>query len=392
MQNVTLFLKDCRAFLPNEGFVRGVGIAVRGAKIVRARKDLRPAKGVPVFDACGAPVTPGLVDGHTHLGLSEVGDGDVNETSDPVCPYLRAADAINPLSADFCYALMNGITTAMVAPGSTNIFGGLALVMKTRGRRLQDMVLRDPVGMKMALGQNPKRAYGSKGKLPSTRMGNAYLMRKTFQRALDYRAKRRKRTGRQDARDAGLENVLAMLDGKLPARLHCHRADDIMTGLRIADEFGFPLCIDHASESYLVAAELAERDIPCFVGPNYGVPTKNETLYKGFSTARKLREAGVRIAIMTDHGVEPCWYLPISAALAVRSGLAADDGLRAITAWPAEIMGIDRRVGALARGRDADIVVWDKSPLEMGKPVAVFVDGTRVTPEEIERPFKLRDL
>jgi len=392
MPRKTLVLKDCNAFLPDKGFLQGIGIAVRNGKITRIGKSLRPPKGAHVVDAKGACATPGLIDGHTHLGMSEVGDADYNESTDPVTPFLRVTDAINPLNPDFRLSLANGITTAMVCPGSANVFGGLLVIMKTRGRRLSDMILRDPAGLKMALGQNPKRGYGGKGKLPGSRMGSAYLARKTIEKAKEYRKKRAKRGDKKAERDLGMENVLGLLQRKYPARWHCHRADDIMTAVRIAEEFGFDVCIDHATESYLVASELADRDIPCFVGPSFGVPSKNEVVYKGFSTARKLREAGVRFAIITDHGVEPCWFLPVAAGLAARQGLDADDALRAITSWPAEIMGIDKQVGKLAPRSDADIVLWDRSPLELGKPEAVYVNGSLVTEEELNTPFPIREV
>ncbi|NOZ24158.1 MAG: amidohydrolase [Planctomycetes bacterium] len=388
----TLVLKDCNAFLADKGFLPRVGIAVRNGKIIRIGKDIRHPKGAQIVDAKGACVTPGLIDGHTHLGMSEVGDADYNEATDPVTPYLRVADAINPLNPDFRLSLANGITTVMVCPGSANVFGGLLVIMKTRGRRLRNMLLQDPAGMKMALGQNPKRGYGGKGKLPASRMGSAYLARNTFAKAKEYRKKRAKRGDKKASRDLGMEHILGLLDGKYPARWHCHRADDIMTAVQIAEEFGFDVCIDHATESYLVASELADRDVPCFVGPSFGIPGKNEVVYKGFTTARKLREAGVRFAIITDHGVEPCWFLPVAAGLAARQGLAADDALRAITSWPAEIMGIDKRVGKLAPGCDADIVIWDRSPLQLGKPEAVYVNGAIVTEKELNTPFPVREI
>ncbi|MEW6357569.1 MAG: amidohydrolase [Planctomycetota bacterium] len=392
MPHKMLVLKDCSAFLHDKGFVQRIGIVVRGGKIVGIGRNLKPHRGAEVVDVRGACVTPGLIDGHTHLGLSEVGDADYNETSEPVTPFLRVTDAINPLNPDFRLSLANGITTAVVCPGSANVFGGLLVIMKTRGRRLADMILRDPAGMKMALGQNPKRAYGGKSKLPVSRMGSAYLARKTFEKAKEYRKKRARRGDKKAERDLGMEHILGLLDRKFPARWHCHRADDIMTAIQIAEEFGFDVFIDHATESHLVAGELAERNIPCFIGPNFGIPTKNEVAYKGFATARKLREAGVRFAIITDHGVEPCWFLPVAAGLAARQGLDPNDALRAITSWPAQIMGIDMRVGFLARGRDADIVIWDRSPLELGKPQAVYVNGSLVTQEELNMPFPIRDI
>lgn len=385
-------VKDALAFLPGEGFTPGVGVLCRNGRISALGRDLKAPPGCPVFDAGGAHLTPGLVDGHTHLGLSEPPEVDLpdfNEKSSPVTPQLRVTDAINPWSRSFPMALANGVTTVGITPGSTNVIGGQSAILKTGGGSLREMIIRDPAGLKMALGQNPKKCFGSRDQGPVTRMGVAYLVRDTFHRALEYREKRRRGRGpSRPPRDLGLESVLAVLEGRMPARIHCHRADDIATALRLADEFSFPFCLEHASEAWRLAEELARRDVPCFIGPNFNLPQKDENAFKGFTTASVLRRAGVRFALITDHFIEPVWFLPVAAGLAARQGLDRDDALRAITSWPAEIMGIAGRLGSLAPGLDADLVAWDGHPLALARPTRVFLNGREVDPAQEGMPLR----
>ncbi len=386
MSEMYHFIKDCNAFLPDRGFCPGTNILMHEGLIEDIGKNVTPPSDSEVFDAQGAWATPGLIDGHTHLGLKEApfNDNDVNEKSNPVTPYAQVIDAINPFNEMFPRALLNGITTAMVVPGSANVFGGLGALIKTSGTSLDSMVVKHPAGMKMALGANPKNSHGKDNNV-ATRMGTAYTMRKVFIDALEYRKRRHRKDNDKDrpTKDIGLENVLAVLSGELQARIHCHRADDLMTALRIAEEFGFTPCLDHATEGYLVREELAERQIPCFLGPITGTPTKQETIKKTVLNAVELNRAGVKFAIVSDHSVEPSWYLPIYAGLAVREGLSEDDGLQAITNWPAEIMGVDDRLGRLAAGADADVVVWDRHPLFLGKPTKVYTTGQPVCRETL---------
>ncbi len=391
----TWLIKDCNAFLPGRGFCPHVGIAIRQGKIADVGRDLKPARGATVFDAQGAWVTPGLIDGHTHLGMKDhpFDENDVNEKSVPLTPYANVLDAINPFNEVFAHAVLNGVTAVMALPGSTNILGGLGAVIKTYGAVIDRMTVRAPAAMKMALGSNPKNAYGAKGRgTPHSRMGNAYLMRKAFNDALAYRKRRKPGAKNPADPDIGNDNILQVLSGRLPARIHCHRADDIMTSLRIADEFGFKPCLDHVTEGYRLADELARRKIDCFVGPNFAPAVKQENVRKGYANAVKLRQAGVRIAIISDHGVDPCWFLPIYAGIAVREGLNEDDGLRAITEWPADMMGVQRRIGRLAKGLDADIAVWNRHPLYMGKAMRVWTAGNPADENALRESHAFRDL
>ncbi len=358
-------------------------------------KGLKAPRGVKVFDAQGAWITPGIIDGHTHMGMKDhpFNENDSNEKSAPLTPYINAIDAINPFNEVFAHAALNGITSVMVLPGSTNIFGGTGALIKTYGTLIDQMALRSPAAMKMALGYNIKNAYGAKGNgMPFSRMGNAYLMRKAFGDALAYQKKRKSKAAERIDPNMGHDNVLKVLSGRLPARIHCHRADDIMTALRIADEFGFKPCLEHVTEGYLVAGELARRKIDCFVGPNFEPATKQETVREGYANTVKLHKAGVRIAMISDHGVNPCWFLPIYAGIAVREGLPEEDGLRAITQWPADMMGVGRRIGRLSKGSDADIVVWNRHPLYMGKATHVWINGSMITEDVLRRTHTFRDL
>ncbi len=392
MTTTTWLIKDCNAFLPGAGFRARSGILLRNGKVAAVGPDLKAPRGANVFDAQGAWATPGLIDAHTHMGMKDhpFDDNDVNEKSAPVTPFADVLDAINPFNEVFAHAVLNGVTSVMVLPGSTNILGGTGAVIKTYGTVVDRMAVRAPAAMKMALGSNPKKAYGAKGREPHTRMGNAHLMRQAFRDALAYRKKRRAKKTVEP--DLGYDNILRVLSGKLPARVHCHRADDIMTALRIADEFGFKPCLDHVTDGYLLADELARRKIDCFIGPNFDPPAKQENVRKGYANAVKLRRAGVRIAIISDHGVDPCWFLPIFAGIAVREGLPEEDGLRAITEWPAAMMGVERRIGRLAKGLDADVALWSRHPLYMGKAVRVWAGGEPADETALRETHAYRDL
>jgi imidazolonepropionase-like amidohydrolase len=337
-----------------------------------------------VIDLLGKTVFPGMVDAHTHLGILEEifqDDGDdLNEFTEPVTPELRALDAVNPLDLGFRDAVSGGVTTVMTGPGSANVVGGTSLVMKTAGDGFAAMVLVPQAGLKVAFGENPKRVFVEQKKMPCTRMGIAALLRQTLVDAEDYLTKKEKaEAGDLDEvfeRDLGLENVALVLQKKIPLRVHAHRADDILTALRIADEFGINMVLEHGTEAHKVIPELQKRNIPVVVGPTLSSRSKVELADMTWRTAALLDEAGILVALTTDHSVIPVQHLPICAALAVKNGMSEEAALRAITLNPARILKQEQRIGSLEAGKDADFAILSGHPLDWRSQVErVYIDG-----------------
>ena len=344
----------------------------------------RPADAT-VIDLNGAEVTPGLVDAHSHAGMAEWGepeDGDFNEGTDATTPHVSALDGFHPRDEELKHAFQSGVTSVSARMGSGNVIGGVICTMKTYGKIADEMLVAED-GMKAAMGENPKRFHGErKDRQPSTRPGVAATLRQSFTAAEDY--KRRREQARDDdepfERDIGKENLVRVLDGELPLRVHAHRADDIMTVFRIAEEFGIEdLSIEHATEGHLIAEEFRKRDVPAVVGPSISSATKYELRNLTFETPGILHEAGVDVAIQTDAPVLPQQHLDVCVGLAVREGFPEEAALAAVTRTPAEILGVRDRVGTLEVGTDADIAVWDGPFYEMGtRTQHVFVDGQHV--------------
>ncbi|MGI5901776.1 MAG: amidohydrolase family protein [Desulfitobacteriia bacterium] len=381
-------------------------ILVRGKKIVKIARQLEGGKElgevslreifglgdespVKIINAAGQWVLPGFIDAHSHVGLGEEvyryeGD-DINEMTDPLTPELRAIDGINPEDEGFRDARLGGVTATFTGPGSANVLGGTGVVVKTSGRVVDEMVIKEPAGLKAAFGENPKFVYGEQKKMPMTRMGTAALLRQAFYDAQDYREKLKQ--GEKDPlklpeRDLGLENILLVLERKIPLRAHAHRADDIMTAIRIAQEFNIDLVLDHCTEGHKIADILKKYGYPATVGPALVNRAKVEMKEKTFETPAILAKEGIKVAIITDHSVTPIQYLPLCAAMAMRCGMAEEEALKAITIWPAEILGVDKRIGSLAEGKDADIVIWNDRPLNFNAfPTVVLIDGKVVKPE-----------
>lgn len=365
--------------------IRNGTVLVRDGRITAVGRDVTVPRGVPVVDAAGKWVLPGFVDAHAHLGVHEEGEGwagnDTNEMTDPNGARLRALDGINPDDEGFRDALSGGVTSAVVKPGSGNPIGGQCVAIKTWGRIVDEMVIRSPVSVKSALGENPKRVYGDRKSLPATRLGVAAVIRDAFTKAQDYAA-RRDHARREDTpfdRDPTLEVLTRVLSGELPWCQHTHRLDDIATSLRLADEFGYRLVINHATEAFHIADLLAERNVPCIVGPLFTTRSKVELRQRTLATPGRLADAGVLVALTTDHPVVPIHFLVHQATLAVKEGMSREDALRSITVNPARILGFDDRVGALRPGLDGDVVVWSGDPLDvMSRAEQVFLAGRAV--------------
>ncbi|MDT8903105.1 amidohydrolase [Anaeroselena agilis] len=356
----------------------GGTVLVEGGKIVAVGERVAVPAAATVIDTAGRYVTPGIIDAHTHLGVyteayAWAGE-EVNETSRPTTPEMDVLDAINPDDAGLADAVAGGVTTVMVAPGSANPVGGQCSIIKTRRRAsAEEMLLKRHAGLKIAFGENPRRVYGEQKKAPVTRMATAALVRETLLKAKDYVA----RAGEKDWRfDLGLEAVARVLRGEMPLRAHAHRADDIVTALRIAAEFGVEVIVEHATEGHNIAELLAARQARLVVGPNLTTRSKLELKDRSFAAPAVLAANGVRFALMSDHPVLPAAFLPVYAGLAVRFGLSEEQALRAITAEAADILGVGERVGRIAAGMDADLVVWDGPPLAVAsRPRLVILDG-----------------
>ena len=345
--------------------------------------------GAEVIDAAGAWVLPGFIDAHAHVGVSEEAEGwagqDTNEMTEPVTAQVRAIDAINPADLGFRDAIGGGVLAVNVNPGSANPIGGQTVALKCWGRTVDEMALRQPSGMKSALGENPKRVYGDQKKTPSTRLGTAAVIRGALVAAANYLERVDAEQSKPEAdrkpvdRDLKLEALGLVLRRQIPWRQHCHRADDIATAIRIADEFGYDLVIDHGTEAHLLADIIAARGTPVIIGPLFTSRSKVELRNRSLANPGRLANAGVTIAITTDHPVVPIHFLVHQASLAVKDGLDRENALRALTINPARIAGIDDRLGSIEPGKDADLVIWSGDPLDvLSRAVRVFVDGAEI--------------
>jgi len=359
-------------------------ILIENGKIKAVGNDLEVPEDIEIIDAKGFLITPGLVEGHCHLGMWEEGIGfegeDGNEDVEPITPQMRAIDAINPMDMAFQDALEGGVTTVVTGPGSANVIGGQFLAMKTYGNRVDKMVIKDPVAMKIAFGENPKRTYDEQHKSPVTRMAIAALLRETLFEAKHYKEELDASIGDPDRKpdfDIKLHAMLPVMRREIPLKAHAHRADDIFTALRIAKEFDLDITLEHCTEGHLIVDELAKEGKPAFVGPTFGSRSKFELKNISFDTPKILVDAGIKIAIITDASVVPIQYLGMCAGLAVKAGLAEEEAWKAITINPAEIIGISDRVGSIEEGKDADIVIFKGNPLtDLGyETVMTILDG-----------------
>lgn len=369
--------------------IDGATVLIQDGRIAAVGADLEIPDDARIIDASGRWVLPGFIEAHGHVGVHEEGEGwagsDSNELTEPVTAHVRALDAINPADLGFRDAVSGGVLAVNVNPGSGNPIGGQTAALKCWGRTVDQMLLRAPAGMKSALGENPKRIYGERKQTPSTRLGTAAVIRGALVDATNYLARldaeqRKSEADRKPVdRDLKLEALGKVLRREIPWRQHCHRADDIATALRLAEEFGYDLVIDHGTEAHLLADILAARDIPVIIGPLFTSRSKVELRNRSLANPGKLAVAGVTIAITTDHPVVPVNFLAHQAALSVKHGLDPDTALRALTINPARIVGVQDRLGSIEPGKDADLVVWSGDPLDVLSRVEhALIDGVEI--------------
>lgn len=359
-------------------------ILVENGRISAIGTDLSAPEGCETVDAAGLHIYPGFIDAHSHMGLDGTAIGyegkDYNEYNDPVTPHLRAQDGINPFDPSLKTAALSGVTCIGTGPGSSNPIGGTFIAMKTVGKRIDKMIVKAPVAMKCAFGENPKRCYKSHG--ISSRMTNAALIREALSKALLYQKKKEAAgddMSKLPAYDMKSEALLPVLNHEIPLKAHTHQANDIFTALRIAKEFGVDITLEHVTEGHLITEELVAENVPLAVGPTLGQASKFELQNKSWTTPGVLSAAGCQVSIITDAPVIPQHYLALCAGLAKKAGMSSEAALKAITLNPAKHLGIADRVGSLEAGKDADMVITDGCPFSVETQVkAVYIDGVKV--------------
>ena len=377
-------------------------LLVEGTKVREIADKIEPQPGWEVIDAAGRLVTPGIIDSHAHIGLTPtgVGDFDGNEYTNPATPGIRGLDALNPADPAFDVALKNGVTTVITGPGSANVIGGTFAALKTYGKTLDEAVINPEICMKTALGENPKFAYGkNRGKAPATRMMSAAIFREQLMKARDYRAKWLEHKAKLDAGeeagefsyDLNMHSLMRVFDGMM-VKIHCHQADDIMTAIRISEEFGLRYTLDHCTEGYLIPEKLKEHNCRVIIGPIFGAKSKFELKHKSMNAGRILEENGIEFSVMTDNPVIPMEGLLMQLALLHKHGMSRETALKAVTINAAKNVDLEGRLGTLEPGKDADIVIWNVDPLDtMSDAGVVIIDGKvryEKKEEEIDVDYK----
>ena len=369
-RNATIYTMEQDPFVGDFKIDKGV--------FTQIGKDLTADVGEDVQDLNGLYVFPGLVESHCHLGMEETairfeGD-DVNEITDPITPNMRGIDGCNPMDETIESALKGGVTTVAAGPGSANVLGGTFFAYKTKGNCIDEMTIQNPLAMKAAFGENPKRCY--KDKKIDTRMQISALLRETLEKTKEYLAK--KEAGKDVAYDQKLEAMIPVVKRELPLKCHAHRADDILTAIRIAKEENIKITLDHVTDARCILPQIKESGFPCICGPALTHKSKFELANMSFETPNELYKAGILFSIITDSPVIPQQYLSLSAALAHKAGLPEYEAIKAITINPAKILGLDNRVGSIKVGKDADFVVCTKNILDTQNEItAVYVDGKK---------------
>ena len=369
-KNATIYTMEQDPFVGDFRIDKGV--------FTQVGTDLTPDVGEDVQDLNGLFVFPGLVESHCHLGMEETairfeGD-DVNEITDPITPNMRGIDGCNPMDETIESALKGGVTTVAAGPGSANVLGGTFFAYKTKGNCIDEMTIQNPIAMKAAFGENPKRCY--QGKKIDTRMQISALLRETLEKTKEYMKK--KEDGKDVAYDQKLEAMIPVVKRELPLKCHAHRADDILTAIRIAKEENIKITLDHVTDARSILPQIKESGFPCICGPALTHKSKFELANMSFETPNELYKAGILFSIITDSPVIPQQYLSLSAALAAKAGLPEYEAIKAITINPAKILGLDNRVGSIKVGKDADFVVCTKNILDTQNEItAVYVDGKK---------------
>ena len=369
-KNATIYTMEQEPFVGDFKIDKGV--------FTEVGKNLTASEGEDVQDLNGLYVFPGLVESHCHLGMEETairfeGD-DVNEITDPITPNMRGIDGCNPMDETVELALKGGVTTVAAGPGSANVLGGTFFAYKTKGNCIDEMTIQNPIAMKAAFGENPKRCY--QGKKIDTRMQISALLRETLEKTKEYLAK--KEAGKDVAYDQKLEAMIPVVKRELPLKCHAHRADDILTAIRIAKEENIKITLDHVTDARSILPQIKESGFPCICGPALTHKSKFELANMSFETPNELYKAGILFSIITDSPVIPQQYLSLSAALAAKAGLPEYEAIKAITINPAKILGLDNRVGSIKVGKDADFVVCTKNILDTQNEItAVYVDGKK---------------
>lgn len=365
-----LLIKKGLVYTMEDTNPRIADILIDGSKIKKIADSIESSEDMEIINAEGMRVYPGFIDAHSHIGIAQERTNEqldpTNEGTNPVTPCIRAIDAINPMDSAFHNALAAGVTGAMCGPGSSNAIGGQFAFIKTHGRCVDDMIVLAPSAIKLAFGENPMTNYGTNGNIPSTRMGIASLIREELFTAKTY-------FDENGSGDFYLESYRDLFEGKIPLKAHVHRADDILTAIRIAKEFGLGLTLDHCTEGHLIADKVASSGFPAIVGPSLASRTKEEVSFSDFKTPGVLSKAGVRVALTTDHPVSRLQYLPLCAALAHKEGMDKWSAMRAITIDAARICRVDDRLGSIKEGKDADIVIFDGDPFEISSSVYMTI-------------------
>lgn len=382
-----MLLINAKIYTMDSDIINNGFIYIKGKKINKVgQMEYLNIEDDNTIDLKGKSVYPGFIDAHTHIGMFENGlafeGDDGNEDSDPSTPHLKAIDAVNPMDKCFKEAILAGVTTVVTGPGSANPIGGQLIAIKTIGVCIDDMIVRSPLAIKFAFGENPKVVYNDKNQSPMTRMATAAIIREQLNKAVRYNnEKNRALTCPEDydlpEYDAKCEALIPLLKKEIPAHIHAHRADDIFTAIRIAKEFSLNYVIVHATEGHIITERLKQENVKILSGPILTDRSKPELINLTTKSPGILSNEGIQTAIITDHPETPIQYLPLCAAVAIRDGMESYEALKAITINPAKICGIEDRVGSITEGKDADLVIYEDSPFDiMKKPSLVICDGT----------------